>query len=59
MYLTVRMKKEEILNYIRKLNIEPIRTLKCTDLQEPVNGHPDMVIHPIDIGNYDTASNRF
>jgi len=39
---------DEIINYFKKHNIEPIKTVKCSDLQEGVNGHPDMVIHLID-----------
>ncbi len=50
---------EEILNYIKKLNIEPIMTLKCADLQEPVDGHPDMVIHPIDFETFVIAPNVY
>ncbi|HKM02016.1 MAG TPA: hypothetical protein VJ083_08205 [Sedimentibacter sp.] len=50
---------EEILNYIKNLNIEPIKTLKCSDLQEPVDGHPDMVIHPIDFKTFVVAPNVY
>ena len=50
---------EEILNYLKKLNIEPIRTIKCTELQEPVSGHPDMVIHPVDYKTFIVAPNVF
>ncbi|NLJ57858.1 MAG: hypothetical protein GX339_03330 [Tissierellia bacterium] len=50
---------EEILNYLRKLNIQPIKTIKCTDLQEPVDGHPDMVIHPIDFETFIVAPNVY
>lgn len=50
---------DEILNYLKKLNIEPIKTIKCTDLQEPVDGHPDMVIHPIDFKTFLVAPNVF
>jgi hypothetical protein len=39
---------EDILNYLKKINIEPIKTMKCKELQEPVDGHPDMVMHPVD-----------
>ncbi len=50
---------EEIINYLKRLNIEPIKTIKCDDLQEPVNGHPDMVIHPIDYGTFVVAPNVY
>ena len=42
---------DDILNYLKRINIEPIKTIKCGDLHEPVDGHPDMVIHPI---NFET-----
>lgn len=48
---------DEIINYIWKLNIEPIKTIKCSDLQEPVDGHPDMVMHPIDEKTFIVAPN--
>lgn len=50
---------DEILNYLRKLNIEPIKTIKCCDLQEPVDGHPDMVIFPVDYNNFVVAPNVY
>ncbi len=50
---------KEILNYLNKLNIEPIKTIKCTDLQEPVDGHPDMVIHPVDYKTFVVAPNVY
>lgn len=39
---------ENIVNNLEKLNIKVIRTIKCTDLQESISYHPDIVIHPID-----------
>ncbi len=50
---------DEILNYLKNLNIEPIKTIKCDELQEPVNGHPDMVIHPVDYENFIVAPNVY
>ena len=50
---------EEILNHLKNLNIEPIKTMKCSDLQEPVDGHPDMVIHPIDFETFVIAPNVY
>lgn len=50
---------DEILNYLKNLNIEPIKTVRCDDLQEPVNGHPDMVIHPVDLETFVVAPNVY
>lgn len=50
---------DEIINYLKKLNIEPIKTIKCKELQEPVDGHPDMVIFPVDFENFVVAPNVF
>ena len=50
---------KEILNYLKNLNIEPIKTIKCPDLQEPVDGHPDMVIHPVDYKSFVIAPNVY
>ena len=50
---------EEILNCLKKLKIQPIKTIKCTDLQEPVDGHPDMVIHPVDYETLIVAPNVY
>ncbi|WP_326910310.1 DUF6873 family GME fold protein [Sedimentibacter sp. MB31-C6] len=49
----------EILKYLRKFNIEPIKTIKCSDLQGPVDGHPDMVMHPIDDKHIVVAPNVY
>jgi hypothetical protein len=49
----------ETLNYLKKLKIEPIKTVKCIDLQEPVDGHPDMVMHMIDEKSIVVAPNVF
>ena len=50
---------DEILNYLKRLNINPIKTIKCADLQEPVDGHPDMVIHPVDYNTFIVAPNVY
>lgn len=50
---------DEILSYLKKLNIEPIKTIKCVDLQEPVDGHPDMVIHPLNHNTFVVAPNVY
>ncbi len=49
----------EIKKYLNKLNIKLITTVKCSDLQEPVDGHPDMVMHPIDEKTFVVAPNVF
>lgn len=51
--------RDEIIDYLKKLNIEPIKTIKCDDLQEPVSGHPDMVLHPIDFETFVVAPNVY
>ncbi len=50
---------DEIINFFKKLKIEPIKTLKCDDLQEPVDGHPDMVVHPVDYETFVVAPNVY
>lgn len=50
---------DEIINYFKKQDIIPIRTTMCIDLQEGVNGHPDMVIHPIDEKKFIVAPNVY
>jgi len=50
---------EEILNYLKKLNIGPIKSIKCNELHEPVAGHPDMVIFPIDFKTFVAAPNVY
>nr|WP_312577501.1 hypothetical protein [Sedimentibacter sp.] len=50
---------DEIIYYLKKINIEPIKTVKCNDLQEPIDGHPDMVMHPIDEKTFIVAPNVF
>ncbi len=50
---------EEILNYLKNLNIQTIKTIKCGELQEPVNGHPDMVIHPVSYDTFVVAPNVY
>lgn len=50
---------EEIQNYLKKLNIGPIKSIKCNELHEPVAGHPDMVIFPIDFKTFVAAPNVY
>ncbi len=50
---------DEIINYFEKLNISVIKTVKCEELQVGVNGHPDMVLHPIDEKKFVAAPNVY
>ncbi len=50
---------DEILNYLKNMNIEPIKSIRCADLQEPVDGHPDMVIFPVDFQTFIVAPNVY
>ncbi|MEL7649327.1 MAG: DUF6873 family GME fold protein [Sedimentibacter sp.] len=50
---------DEIINYLKKNGIEPIKTIRCKDLQEPVDGHPDMVIFPVDYETFIVAPNVY
>ena len=50
---------DEIISYLKKSDIVPIKTAKCCELQEPVDGHPDMVMHPIDYENFVVAPNVY
>lgn len=50
---------DEIINYLNKMKIEVIKTVRCDDLQEPVNGHPDMVIHPVNYKTFIVAPNVY
>lgn len=49
----------EIIGYFKKNSIKVIKTVKCDDLQDAVNGHPDMVIHPVDEKTFIAAPNVF
>ncbi|MDD2494029.1 MAG: hypothetical protein PHE29_02435 [Tissierellia bacterium] len=50
---------QNIIDYFLKKGINTIKTVKCIDLQEGVNGHPDMVIHPIDEKTFIAAPNVY
>lgn len=39
---------ENVVNNLEKLNIKVVRTIKCSDLEESVSYHPDIIMHPID-----------
>lgn len=51
--------KNEIINLLVKNNIKVIKSIKCDELQDPVNGHPDMVMHMIDGKTIIVAPNVF
>ncbi len=42
---------QEIIDSLKKFNLNIIRTIKCEDVDESISYHPDIVIHPI---NHDT-----
>ncbi len=50
---------EQIFKTIERHNLIPIKTIKCDDILEPVCGHPDMVMHPIDNTSIVVAPNVF
>ncbi|MFA9423014.1 MAG: DUF6873 family GME fold protein [Sedimentibacter sp.] len=50
---------DEIISYFKKIGIEPLKTIKCNELQEPVNGHPDMVVFPVDYETFIVAPNVY
>ena len=39
---------EQIIKTLEAHNLKIVKTIPCNDIQEPVCGHPDMVMHPID-----------
>lgn len=43
---------DKLKKIIENNNIDIIETLKCEDLDDPINDHPDMVIHPINYKNF-------
>lgn len=48
-----------IIDFIKENNIDVIKTKKCDDIQEQVNGHPDMVLSPIDNNTVVVAPNVY
>lgn len=48
-----------IVNNLEKLNIKVVRTIKCKELDESVQFHPDMVMHPIASNTVIVAPNVF
>lgn len=51
--------EDKIINYLKNLNISVIKTIRCNELQEPVDGHPDMVMHPVDYETFVVAPNVY
>lgn len=50
---------KEVIEFFDKKGIKSIKTCPCLELQEPVNGHPDMVMHPVDERTFVVAPNVF
>ncbi len=50
---------DEIIGYFKEKNIGIIKSVKCKDLQDGVDGHPDMVLHPVDYKNFIAAPNVY
>lgn len=48
-----------IVNNLEKLNIKVVKTIKCEELEESVQFHPDMVMHPIASNTVIVAPNVF
>lgn len=43
---------QQFKNLLNDLKIDYIETIKCKDLDIPVDDHPDMVIHPVDYNSF-------
>lgn len=50
---------EEILENIKKLNVNVIPTIQCMEVPDPISYHPDIVMHPIDHKTLVIAPNVF
>lgn len=50
---------KDIFNCLNDMSIDIIKTIECKELQMPVCGHPDMVLHPIDYNTIIVAPNVF
>lgn len=50
---------KEIIEFLKDNLVGVIKTCPCSVLQEPVNGHPDMVMHPVDEKTFVIAPNVF
>lgn len=50
---------QEIFRNLRKLNLNIIPTIKCTEVPDPISYHPDIVLHPINHKTIVVAPNVF
>lgn len=50
---------KEILDNIKKLDLNIITTIKCKEVPEPISYHPDIVMHPINKNTLVIAPNVF
>lgn len=51
--------KKEIINNLKKLELEIILTNKCNELYDAISYHPDIVMHPINYNTLLIAPNVF
>lgn len=49
----------EILNNLKKLNLNIIPTIECMEISKPISYHPDIVLHPINHNTLVVAPNVF
>lgn len=49
----------EIINYLKKLELNIIPTSKCIDVDDSISYHPDIVIHPVNHNTLVIAPNVF
>lgn len=47
------------IDFLRKLNLKVIPTIKCEDIEESISYHPDIVIHPINHNTLIIAPNVY
>lgn len=50
---------DEIINNLKKLRLEIIKTIKCEEVDESISYHPDIVIHPVNHNTLVIAPNVF
>ncbi len=49
----------DVIKLLENRGLQIIKTIKCSEIDEPVDGHPDMVVHPIDTETLLAAPNVF
>lgn len=50
---------KEIINNLKKLGLEVIKTIKCKEVDESISYHPDIVIHPVNFNTLVIAPNVY